>query len=206
MLKPNQESRPMPTALKVVAACAVAVVGSIAFIDAQTPKAAPKTASPSPAAPAATIARGKYLVDTGGCHDCHTPKKMGANGMEPETAKLLAGHVDTPPLPPPPKLPEGPWVAVAAGDLTAWSGPWGISYAMNLTPDAETGLGGWTEPMFVSTIRNGKHMGTGRPILPPMPWQTLRNLTDDDLKAIFAYLRTVPAVKNRVPLPVPPGK
>jgi mono/diheme cytochrome c family protein len=162
--------------------------------------------APRSAAAASTIARGKYLVDTGGCHDCHTPKKMGANGPELETTTLLSGHVTTPPLPAPPKLPDGPWAAVMTWDLTAWSGPWGISYAVNLTPDPETGIGGWTQQIFVSAIRNGKHMGSGRPILPPMPWETIRNLTDEDLKAMFAYLRSLPPVKNRVPAPAPPGK
>jgi hypothetical protein len=82
---------------------------------------------------------------------------------------------------------------------------WGISYAANLTPDRETGLGAWTEQNFVDTMRTGRHMGRGRPILPPMPWQMVKNLTDQDLKAVFAYLRTLPTVKNRVPQPTPPA-
>jgi hypothetical protein len=150
--------------------------------------------------------RGKYLADTGGCHDCHTPKKMGPKGPEVDLTRMLSGSSADAKLPPPPKLAEGPWAAVATWDLTTWSGPWGISYAANLTPDAETGLGGWTEAIFVSAIRSGKHMGSGRPLLPPMPWETISKLTDADLKALFAYLRTVPPVKNRVPLPAPPAK
>jgi hypothetical protein len=121
-------------------------------------------------------------------------------------ARLLSGTPADAKLPPPPKLTEGPWAVVTTWDLTAWSGPWGVSYAANLTPDAETGLGGWTEPIFVSAIRTGKHMGSGRPILPPMPWEVFAKLTDDDLKALFAYLRSVPPVKNRVPQPAPPAK
>jgi hypothetical protein len=66
-------------------------------------------------------------------------------------------------------------------------------------------MGAWTEEMFVKTMRTGKHMSAGRNLLPPMPWQSISKLTDDDLKAIHAYLRTIPAVKNHVPLPVPPG-
>jgi hypothetical protein len=88
--------------------------------------------------------------------------------------------------------------------MTAWAGPWGTSFAANLTPDIETGLGSWTEAMFVKAIRSGKHMGEGRPILPPMPWQVYKNLTDEDLKSIFAYLQSLPAVENAVPEPVPP--
>ena len=83
--------------------------------------------------------------------------------------------------------------------------PWGISYAANLTPDLNTGLGIWTEEMFVKAMRTGKHMGIGRDILPPMPWQSLSQLTDDDLKAVYAYLRTVPTLANHVPTPLAPG-
>jgi cytochrome c553 len=152
------------------------------------------------------VARGRYLADTGGCHDCHTPKKKGAAGLELDTTRLLSGFQGEVNLPPPPKLAEGPWAAVTTWDLTAWSGPWGISYAANLTPDAETGLGAWTEAIFISAIRTGKHMGAGRPILPPMPWETIGKLTDDDLKALFAYLRTVKPIKNLVPQPAPVAK
>ena len=58
----------------------------------------------------------------------------------------------------------------AAATNTAWSGPWGVSFTANLTPDPETGLGRWTLRNFMDTIRSGRHMGRGRPILPPMPW------------------------------------
>ena len=154
-----------------------------------------------------TVARGKYLVTTSGCHDCHTPWKMGANGPEPDMSLGLSGHPASMTLPPPP-APSGPWVATVTGSFTAWSGPWGISYTANLTPDPETGLGLWTEQQFVDTIRTGRRQGRGREILPPMPWPAFKNLNDADLKAIFAYLRTIPAIKNKVPDPViaTPGK
>ena len=148
------------------------------------------------------VERGRYLVDAVGCHDCHTPKKMGPNGPEMDTTKLLAGYLPSEPLPAPPPVQQGPWIATGTWDLTAWSGPWGVSYAINLTPDNETGLGHWTEDMFVQALKTGKHMGKSRPILPPMPWQAFRNFSDSDLKAMFAYLRTVPAVSNRIPDPV----
>jgi Cytochrome c len=148
------------------------------------------------------VARGKYLVTLGCCYDCHTPKKLGPNGPEDDLSRLLSGHPEESKLPPPPDLNGNPWFASTAG-LTAWSGPWGISYAANLTPDTNTGLGIWTEDMFIRAIRDGKHMGHGRDLLPPMPWQYFRNLTDDDLKSIFAYLRSIPPVRNRVPDPVP---
>jgi len=149
------------------------------------------------------VARGEYLVAAGGCNDCHTPHKMGPRGPEPDMTRLLSGHPENTKLPPAPSLPSGPWIAVTIGD-TAWSGPWGISYSANLTPDADTGLGVWTEDMFIKAIRTGKHMSAGRAILPPMPWQGLAKLTDQDLQSIYAYLKTIPAVKNRVPEAVPP--
>ncbi|MGZ3446106.1 MAG: c-type cytochrome [Myxococcaceae bacterium] len=152
----------------------------------------------------AQVKRGEYLVSFGGCHDCHTPKKMGPKGPELDTERLLSGHPEQMAVIPPPAL-QGPWMAATVATMTAWSGPWGISFTANLTPDRETGLGAWTEQNFLDAMRTGRHMGRGRPILPPMPWQSVGNLTDQDLKAVFAYLRTVPPVKNRVPQPTAPG-
>jgi hypothetical protein len=148
------------------------------------------------------VERGRYLVQIMGCHDCHTPKKMGQNGPEFDMSRALSGHPESPELPPPPRLPGGAWVAAASWDFTAWSGPWGISYPFNLTPDENTGLGIWTEEMFVKAMRTGRHMGASRPILPPMPWQSLAALNDEDLTSVYAYLRSLPPIKNRVPPPV----
>ena len=78
----------------------------------------------------------------------------------------------------------------------------GYSYATNLTPDENTGLGIWTEDMFVKALKTGRHMGTSRPILPPMPIPAYSNLTEEDLKSVFAFLRTLPKIKIRVPDPV----
>jgi len=150
---------------------------------------------------AARIERGKYLVNFGGCHDCHTPLKMGANGPEPDMSRALSGHPQDLVMPEPPKA-SGPWVWSAAGTNTAFAGPWGISYTRNLTPDPVSGLGIWTEDMFVKTMRTGRHMGVSRPILPPMPWQSLNSLNDEDLKSVFAYLRSIKPVRNEVPDPV----
>ena len=148
------------------------------------------------------VARGKDLVFSIGCNDCHTPKKMGPKGPELDARRLLSGHRDDANLPAPPALPGGPWGIVTNMDLTAWSGPWGISYAQNLTPDENTGLGIWTEEMVLNALRTGRHMGVSRQILPPMPWEVYGRLPEEDLKSIYAYLRTIPAVKNRVPEPV----
>jgi hypothetical protein len=148
------------------------------------------------------VKRGEYLVKTSACNDCHTPLKMGADGPEPDWSRLLSGHPAAMSLPAAPNLPPGPWMATVSATMTAWSGPWGMSYTANLTPDKETGLGNWTERNFVDAIRSGRHMGRGRPILPPMPWPAYKNFNDADLKAMFAYLQSIPPIKNRVPDPV----
>jgi hypothetical protein len=96
------------------------------------------------------------------------------------------------------------WAAVANGDLTAWVGPWGTSFAANLTPDAATGLGGWRPEQFIKTMRTGKHLGVGRPVLPPMPWFDIAVFTDSDLKAMFPYLKSVKPIQNPVSAPIPP--
>jgi hypothetical protein len=155
---------------------------------------APKKAPASP-----LLERGKYLLIVGGCHDCHTPWKMGPKGPEPEMARMLMGHPQGVKLPPP-ALPPGPW-DTATGGMTAWAGPWGISYAANLTPDKNAGLGSWSEAMFIEAMQTGRHWGKGRPILPPMPWRNLSQAKVEDLKAIFAYLQSIPAISNRVPDP-----
>lgn len=154
-----------------------------------------------------TLERGELLVTIGGCGDCHTPKVFGPNGPEPDTTRMLAGHAEEAPVSAPFSPASGSSWTIATNDhLTAWSGPWGVSFAANLTPDDLTGLrsGVWTEDLFIEAMRTGKHMATARVILPPMPWQVLGQLSDDDLKAIWAYLGSMPAVLNHVPDPVPP--
>ena len=91
-----------------------------------------------------------------------------------------------------------------APDITTFVGPWGISYAANLTPDSASGIGAWSEATFINTIRSGKHLGNGRDILPPMPWPFVSKLTDEDLKSVYAYLMSLPPVSNKVPAPVSP--
>jgi len=151
------------------------------------------------------VNRGKYLVDAIGCNDCHTPLKMGPKGPEPDMTRFLSGHPQDMVMPPSPAAAPGPWMGSFAATMTAWAGPWGVSFTRNLTPDKETGLGDWTEQNFIATIRTGKRMGKGRDILPPMPIPAFKNMTDNDLKAIFAYLKTIPVVKNKVPEPIAPS-
>jgi len=156
------------------------------------------------AADPSQVARGKYLVTVAGCNDCHTPWIVGPNGPEPDMTRMLSGHPQNFVVKSPAKTPDEPWVMTAAGTNTAFSGPWGVSFTANLTPDPETGLGQLTQRNFTDTIRTGRHHGRGREILPPMPIRMYRNFTDDDLEAIFGYLGTIPVVKNRVPEPLPP--
>lgn len=165
------------------------------------------TASPGRGAAAVAtdpVERGGYLVNAGGCDDCHTPLVMGAKGPERDRSRRLSGHPQDMVMPTAP-APQGPWLYSAAATMTAWSGPWGVSFTANLTPDDETGLGTWTAQTFIDTIRNGRHMGKGRQLLPPMPADVIANYSDEDLAAIFAYLQRLPAVKNKVPAPIPPA-
>jgi hypothetical protein len=176
----------------------------------------PKTEVTDPnVAPATTAAampkedpvkRGSYLVNVvGGCGDCHTPKNMTPQGVEPIQALMLSGYRADMKLMPVNKdaLKKG-WILMTP-DLNAFAGPWGISFAANITSDA-TGIGNWPEENFLRAIKQGKFKGIegGRSLLPPMPWQNLANATDEDLKAIFAYLKTVPPVNNVVPMAVLP--
>jgi hypothetical protein len=183
---------------------AVVVVVALAALPMMGRKTSSAATSTQADLTARRVARGKYIVNTAGCHDCHTPWKVGEKGPEPDMTLALSGHPESMKLPPPPKLGNGPWVWTAAGTNTAFAGPWGVSYTANLTPDRLTGLGIWTEDIFIKTIRTGRHWGVSRPILPPMPWSVYRNLTDEDLKSVFAYLRTVKPIRNQVPEPQPP--
>jgi Cytochrome c len=150
-----------------------------------------------------TVERGKYLVTTTGCNDCHTPWTMGAQGPAPDMTKMLSGHPAGMVLMPPMLLP--PWGVAGSMTMTAWSGPWGVSFSANLTPDSATGIGAWTQEQFVNAIKSGKHQGVGRPILPPMPWNWFSQMTDADLGSMYLYLRTIPAISNQVPGPVSPA-
>jgi mono/diheme cytochrome c family protein len=153
----------------------------------------------------ARIERGRYLVTIGGCNDCHTPLKMGPKGPEPDMARMLSGHPESFPITDGTATASSKWLMTMAASGTAFSGPWGVSFAANLTPDENTGLGIWTEEMFVKAVRTGRHMGVSRPILPPMPWPNVGAMSDEDLKAVYAYLRSIQPVHNRVPDPLPPA-
>lgn len=152
------------------------------------------------------VALGKYIVSTSGCDDCHTPKIFTERGPIFDTTRSLSGY-------PGGEIPSldvnmiGPekWIATDK-HLGMWVGPWGVSYSANLTPDTATGIGVVTEEMFLKTLKEGKLKGMMRPLLPPMPWQVYGMKTDQDIKAIYAYLRTIKPIHNVVPQPVPPDK
>jgi Cytochrome c len=181
------------------------VAGSLAVIAVSAAGTGVMMAAPStPTSRKPSVERGAYLVRIMACHDCHTPHKLGPTGPEPDMSRALSGHPSQLVMPQPPALPEGPWGWIGAGTMTAFAGPWGVSFTANLTPDPETGLGKWTEEMFVATIRTGRHQGKGRPILPPMPLPIVQALNDDDVRDLFAYLQSLPPVRNRVPAPIDP--
>jgi len=153
------------------------------------------------------IERGKFLVTVGGCDDCHTPKSFGPNGPEMDMTRRLSGHPAGSVIPPVDTSLIHQWVYFSH-DLTIAVGPWGITFSANLTPDNVTGIGTWQPEMFITAMKTGKHLGVaeGRLILPPMPWQNMAQLPEEDLRCMFAYLKSLPAVKNKVPDPLPPDQ
>jgi len=156
----------------------------------------PGTAPPNPYG-AEQIERGRYLTRIGSCNDCHTPSifDLELGVPRPDMTRELAGH---------PKGGPEPGGTVAPTDIgligptfTSFALPFGTIYSINLTPDIDTGTGTWTEEMFLEIFRSGRHLGgDGRGVLPPMPWLWIRNLRDEDLVAIFAYLRSLPPIHN----------
>ena len=167
----------------------------------------PKLADVSATGKEDLIKRGEYLVQIIGCHDCHSPKKMGPNGPEVIPELMLSGYAATTPAPKADKNFYAAGFSAFAPDFTSAAGFWGISFAGNLTPDA-TGIGTWTEEQFKKAFTQGKFKGQdgGRMLLPPMPWYNFTTMANDDVKAIFNYLKSIKPVKNVVPLPIAPEK
>jgi hypothetical protein len=187
---------------KIPVLVTVAVLSTLILVFCNQPEAKDNNvtaANADPISPDSLVKRGAYLVSIMGCNDCHTPKKMGPQGPEFDTERTLSGH--------PADMPVAKYDTGTAKNwilfnqmLTNYVGPWGISYSANLTPDS-TGIGSWSEAQFFKAIREGKYKGLDntRPLLPPMPWQEYRNASDEDLKAIFAYLKSNKPIKNVVP-------
>jgi len=181
---------------------ALIVVTTVSFIACNNDKAGERSTIVKTDS-VAQVKRGEYLVSIVGCDDCHSPKRMGEHGPEIIPELRLSGYPSTRPIQKADSnvIKQG-WVLMGP-DLTSAVGPWGVSFAANLTSDV-TGIGNWKEESFIKSIREGKLKGLdgSRPLLPPMPWFVYKNMTDDDLKAIFAYLKTVKPVDNVVPRPV----
>ena len=191
----------MNTLRKFIGVSGLACCLVVTSLAAEPPVAKDPASTPK----SSTLARGKYLVTLGGCHDCHTPKLMTDRGPALDTKRLLSGFPSSEKVP---AVPEGvigqkSWGGLFTNDLTGWAGPWGISFASNLTPDRETGIGAWKEETFIKSLRTGKTPG-GRPMLPPMPWEGIGQASDKDLNAMFAYLMSLPPVRNMSPSPIPP--
>ena len=159
------------------------------------------TAQTKPAASttAERLARGKYIATIGACHDCHSPKIDPQ--QHPDPKRPFSGRPQTTMAPS-----QNNNEIHASLDLTAWAGPWGVSYGANLTPDPETGIKKrYTEASFIKTLRTGKKP-EGEDLLPPMPWELYKIMPDEDLKSLYAYLQTIPAIKNNVKNAAPPAK
>ncbi|MBI2395838.1 MAG: c-type cytochrome [Deltaproteobacteria bacterium] len=131
-----------------------------------------------PSSHAERVRRGEYLAMVGGCNDCHTPG--GMYGAADLSRRL-------------------------SGSELGWQGPWGTSYPSNLTPHMETGIGRYSEDDIVKTLRTGKRPD-GRPLLPPMPWPHYGNMSDADVYALAAYLKSLPPIEHRAPASLPPGQ
>ena len=153
------------------------------------------------------IERGKRLVELGGCSQCHTPKIKTPLGYKPDKDKFLSGYPADEPLP------DLPYAEIITGeaekafyttDATVWVGRWGVSFAANLTPDPETGIGAWEEEDFIDIFRKKKHFGQGGQKISPMPLNVYSQLTFFELRSIFIYLQTVQPVSNEVPMRIPP--
>jgi hypothetical protein len=147
------------------------------------------------------VRRGEYLVRIAGCHDCHTPFRFDeALGMPvPDMSRALSGHPEN--APDPASTYAKPDMGIMGPTMTSFALPFGIVYATNLTSDPTTGIGSWKEDAFMKAMRTGKHAGSGRPILPPMPWANAAAMTDEDLRAVYAFLQSTPPIKNAVPKP-----
>ncbi len=153
-----------------------------------------------------SIKRGEYLTKVIGCDHCHSPKKMTDHGPVPDLDRWMMGYPANDPVPLVPENAVGPgrWVLLN-NDLTVAVGPWGTSFGANLTPD-DTGIGTWSFEQFKKAMTEGKYKGleNSRPIMPPMPWQSFQLLTDEDLRAIYDYLKSIKPIENIVPSYQPP--
>ena len=152
----------------------LAILGMVVKFYLLSPRSRPAPAMTAPTSPEA-IAKGKYLVDhVAACLGCHSPVDDSKPGDPPVAGRLGAGR-----------------------DFGDWGPdvPFRLR-APNLTPDKDTGIGGWTDGEIVRAIREGVDKN-GRALFAQMPFQTYaKTLSDDDALAIASYLKTLPAIKN----------
>jgi mono/diheme cytochrome c family protein len=183
------------------------IAGSMSALIACSPAKSDSVTADAAPGKDSLIKRGAYLVASIGCNDCHSPKKMTAMGPVVDTPRMLSGFPANAPVPAPGPDDIKNGLVVFNADLTACVGPWGTSFAANITSDA-TGIGNWKEDQFKNAIRHGKYKGLDaeRMLMPPMPWEDLNNLNDADIKAIFYYLKSTKPVNNVVPAFRPAGK
>lgn len=127
------------------------------------------------ATPAALAERGKYLASIMDCAGCHN---RGSFSPNPQQGPLEGGSVGF----------EIPGM--------------GVFYPPNLTSHPETGLGRWSEADIVKAVTKGERPD-GRMLSPAMPWHAYSALTDEDARALAAYIKTLPPVENQVPRPGP---
>jgi mono/diheme cytochrome c family protein len=132
-----------------------------------------------PASAEARVERGKYLAAIMDCAGCHTP---GVFLGKPDFSRMLGGSE----------------VGFQIPGL-------GIFYPPNLTPDTDSGLGSWSEDEIIAAVRTGARPD-GRVLAPAMPWRSYAALSDSDAKALAAYLKSLPAVKNKVPAMTGPSE
>jgi mono/diheme cytochrome c family protein len=142
-----------------------------------TASCAKETQKTQPMSDVDLLKRGEYLTIVMGCGDCHTP---GYFFGAPDMSRKFSGSE------------------------LGWEGPWGVTYARNITPEPETGIAAWSEQDIMTAIRTGKRPD-GTAILPPMPWVDFAYLSDEDALAIAKYVKSVPPVPHKVPDRVPPG-
>jgi hypothetical protein len=192
----------MKKTIFILTALTAAVTASITLVSCNSNAKAGNTTGEVIISKDSLIKRGSYLVNAIGCDDCHSPKIFTPTGFEIDMEHRFSGYLATNPKSKVnTSVMKDGWVLFAM-DLTSAVGPWGQSYSANISSDA-TGIGNWTEEQFIRALREGKSKGLkeARPLLPPMPWFVYKNMSDTDLKAIFAYLKTTKPIENRVPGP-----
>ena len=138
------------------------------------------------------LERGNYLVNhLGHCYGCHTPLAPdGRSDMSLYLSGVPAKFAGT---------------KVGPSQVAGFPGPRGArTYSKNLTPDPETGLGRWTEEQFLETFKHGVRPDGTRYAISPMEWNIYANMKEEDVRAIYRYLRTIKPIPNKVPANIPP--